>query len=236
MIPRLPDDPDAPFPPVSSALDEPDGLLAWGGDLHPRRLLNAYRQGIFPWYSPGQPLLWWWPQPRTVIFPHEFHISRRLRRRLRQQTFTVTADTDFAAVIDGCARHDNPRGETWIDAAMIRAYCEMHTLGHAHSVETWFGDELAGGVYGISLGAVFFGESMFSRYRDASKIALAHLCRKLDESGFSLLDCQMPNDHLYQFGARNLPGQEFAELLRKKTQLENPIVDWQQQFALPLDW
>lgn len=236
MIPRLADDPDAPFPPVSSAAHESEGLLAWGGDLHPRRLLNAYCQGIFPWYSPGQPVLWWWPQPRTVIIPREFHLSRRLRRSLRQHKFTVSADTDFAAVISGCARPDNQPSHTWIDATMVRAYCEMHRLGHAHSVEVWLDGELAGGIYGISLGGIFFGESMFGRQRDASKIALANLCRKLDETGFSLLDCQLPNDHLYQFGAREISGQEFAGLLQEKTALDNPIKDWQALFAKPVDW
>ena len=236
MIPRLPDNPEEPFPPVSSAQYELDGLLAWGGDLDPRRLLNAYYQGIFPWYSPGQPILWWWPQPRTVIFPHEFHVSRRLRRILRQQKFSVSADTDFAGVIEACARPDNPPGQTWIDAAMIHAYCEMNRLGHAHSVEVWLGGDLVGGVYGISLGGVFFGESMFSRHRDASKVALAHLCRKLHETGFSVLDCQMPNDHLYQFEAREISGPEFEKLLAEKAGLDNPIPDWQAAFLQTVDW
>jgi leucyl/phenylalanyl-tRNA--protein transferase len=236
MIPKLPDDPDGLFPPPATADNGPEGLLAWGGDLHPQRLLNAYRQGIFPWYSPGQPLLWWWPKPRTVIFPAQFHVSRRLLRTLRQGHYTVTADSDFAAVIDGCARTDNPPAETWIDAAMIRAYREMHTLGHAHSVEVWVDGELEGGIYGISMGEVFFGESMFSRRRDASKIALAHLCRKIDEAGYALLDCQLPNDHLYQFGARDLPGEEFSELLRAKTAPGDPIKDWQAYFEPPVDW
>ena len=236
MIPQLPDDPDGPFPPVGGALNGPEGLLAWGGDLHPRRLLQAYRLGIFPWYSPGQPLLWWWPQPRTVIFPSEFHISRRLRRTLRQGRFTVTADTDFEGVIKGCARPENTPEETWIDTAMIRAYCEMHVLGHAHSVEAWQDGLLAGGIYGISLGKVFFGESMFSCRRDASKVVLAHLCQGLAAAGFALLDCQLPNDHLYQFGARDLPGDEFANVLRSGIQHDNPISDWTRVFSEPVQW
>ena len=235
MIPQLAEAPDSPFPPLSSAEDEIDGLLAWGGDLHPKRLLNAYSQGIFPWYSPGQPILWWWPQPRTVIYPQEFHLSRRLRRSLRKNNYSISADSDFKAVITQCARPANEPDLTWIDAAMIHAFCEMHTLGYAHSVEVWEKDELVGGIYGISLGLVFFGESMFSTRRDASKIALAWLCQKMADTGFKLLDCQMPNEHLNQFGARDLPGPDFINLL-ENTRLDNPIPDWGKEFARPVEW
>ena len=236
MIPKLPDEPGGPFPPVETAINGPEGLLAWGGDLSAQRLLNAYRQGIFPWYSPGQPILWWWPQPRTVIIPDKLHLSRRLRRTLKQNRFSVSADRDFPAVIRGCARPDNSTLETWIDAAMIHAYGELHELGYAHSVEVWTDDGLAGGIYGISLGKVFFGESMFSCCRDASKVALAHLCRILAQYEFALLDCQLPNAHLYQFGARDLPGEDFVRILQEQASLPDPIKNWRGLFAEPVEW
>ena len=207
-------DPAAPptaFPPVDRALREPNGLLAAGGDLSPARLLNAYRAGIFPWYSEGQPILWWSPDPRAVLFPNDLKISRSLRKTIRRREFHVTTDTVFRRVVAGCAA---PRGDdsgTWITEAMSEAYCRLHSLGYAHSVECWQGSELVGGLYGVALGRVFFGESMFSRVSDASKVALVYL-RDLH---FELIDCQIPNDHLSRLGARGLGRRDFVALLER---------------------
>jgi leucyl/phenylalanyl-tRNA--protein transferase len=173
MIPFL--SPSDPFPPVEQALDEPDGLLAAGGDLSPRRLIAAYRQGIFPWFNEGDPILWWSPDPRIVLAPREFHVSHSLKKRLAQRRFTVTADTSFAAVLDACAAPRPDEGGTWLTAPMKAAYQRLHDQGLAHSMEVWMDGALAGGIYGVALGRMFFGESMFSRRTDASKIALACL-------------------------------------------------------------
>jgi leucyl/phenylalanyl-tRNA--protein transferase len=212
-LPRLGEDPDAPFPPTADALEAPNGLLAWGGDLAPGRLLRAYRAGIFPWYSEGQPVLWWSPAPRCVIFPSRVHLSRRTRRRYNQGAFRLTADTAFDAVIGACAE---PRGEeigTWITRAMREAYGKLHAMGHAHSIEVWADDVLVGGIYGLAVGSMFFGESMFSRRTDASKIALVALCRHLQAEGFGLLDCQVANPHLFRMGAEELPRAAFEKRL-----------------------
>jgi len=200
------------FPPP--ALAREDGLLAVGGDLSVPRLLLAYQHGIFPWYSPGEPILWWSPNPRLVLFPEEFHLSKRLGRTIRQQVFSITFDTDFSGVINQCAnlRLDDGEG-TWLDEAMIRAYCKLHELGHAHSVECWREGKLAGGLYGVSLGAVFFGESMFSLVRDSSKVALAGLVERLKGWDFELIDCQVGTGHLQRLGAREIPGEEFSARL-----------------------
>jgi leucyl/phenylalanyl-tRNA---protein transferase len=200
-LPRLGDDPDAPFPPGATALDAPNGLLAWGGDLHPRRLLAAYRAGIFPWYSEGQPILWWSPAPRCVIFPADVHLSRRTRRRYNSGCYRLSADVAFERVIAACAEPRTYESGTWISADMAAAFTRLHRMGHAHSVEVWLGDELCGGIYGLAIGAAFFGESMFSRRVDASKIALVALCRVLQQRGFGLLDCQVGNPHLFRMGA-----------------------------------
>lgn len=200
------------FPPP--ALAREDGLLAVGGDLSVERLLLAYRQGIFPWYSPGEPILWWSPNPRLVLFPEEFHLSKRLGRTIRQQVFSLTFDTDFSGVINQCANLRLDEGEgTWLDEAMIRAYCKLHELGHAHSVECWQEGELVGGLYGVSLGAAFFGESMFSLVRDSSKVALAGLVERLKGWNFELIDCQVGTGHLQRLGAREIPGEEFSSRL-----------------------
>jgi leucyl/phenylalanyl-tRNA--protein transferase len=206
---------DAPgqFPPAEAALEEPPGLLAAGGDLSPERLLAAYRRGIFPWYSPGQPILWWSPDPREVLLPEEFHVSRSLARRLRRLDFEIRRDHDFAGCMDGCAAPRQRSPGTWITPEMRTAYCRLHELGHAHSVEVWRAGHMIGGVYGVRMGQVFFGESMFSREPDASKIAMAHLVGQCRESGIRLIDCQMPSEHLRRLGSRAIPRSEFLALL-----------------------
>lgn len=203
------------FPPSRFALTEPDGLLAVGGDLSPPRLLSAYRCGIFPWYEKGQPVLWWTPDPRMVLFPEERHVSRSLAKVLRQKRFRLSMDTAFTQVIDACAGPRHGTHGTWITAEMKRAYIRLHEMGHAHSVEVWQDEHLVGGLYGIALGAVFFGESMFSRATNASKVAFVALAEKLDEWGYQLLDCQVASSHLFTLGAREIPRAEFETILGK---------------------
>lgn len=200
------------FPPPDLA--EEDGLLAIGGDLSPERLLLAYSSGIFPWFSEGDPILWWAPSPRFVIFPDEFKVPKRLSRLIRQGKYSVTLDHAFRQVITGCATSVNrqERG-TWITRDMISAYNRLHDMGYAHSVECWQEDEIVGGLYGIALGGFFFGESMFSRQPNCSKIALVFLVAQLQRWDFDLIDCQMKSAHLEQFGAREIPGREFQKLL-----------------------
>ena len=202
------------FPPLATALSEPNGLLAVGGDLAPERLLAAYRRGIFPWYSPGEPILWWSPDPRMVLFPAEFKVSRSLGRTLRRGGYEVRLDTAFARVIAACAQTPR-RGQhgTWIVTEMQAAYRRLHELGLAHSVETWVDGELVGGLYGIALGRIFYGESMFSWRSDASKIAVAHLARYLERLGFGMVDCQMHTAHLASLGAREIPRDDFIARL-----------------------
>lgn len=213
------------FPPPELARE--DGLLAVGGDLSVPRLLLAYQMGIFPWYSPGEPTLWWAPDPRCVLFPAEFHLSRRTERLRRQERFAVTFDTVFSEVIGQCAalRQDEGPG-TWIDAAMQKAYTELHRLGHAHSVECWQEGELAGGLYGVALGGIFFGESMFSRKANGSKIALAALVERLTAWNFDLIDCQVASDHLMRLGARTIAGAEFQERLAAALDKEERRGSW----------
>ncbi len=214
MIPWLP--PEPIFPPVTAALAEPNGLLAAGGDLSPVRILAAYRQGIFPWFSAGEPILWWSPDPRMVLFPSELKISRSLAKVLRNKPYEVRLDTVFAQVLAACA--GTPRegqNGTWITAEMQAAYGRLHELGHAHSVEVWMDGKLAGGLYGMALGKAFYGESMFSWRTDASKIALAHLCVHLQRQGFGIIDCQMETAHLASLGARPIPRSDFVALLRR---------------------
>ncbi|MGH8280243.1 MAG: leucyl/phenylalanyl-tRNA--protein transferase [Gammaproteobacteria bacterium] len=203
------------FPPVEHALQEPDGLLAVGGDLSPARLLAAYRQGIFPWYSDPQPILWWSPDPRCVLFPGRLHLSHSLGKCLRRGNYRVNFDRAFAAVIAACAapRHNQPEGGTWITPEMQAAYLELHRLGHAHSVEVCVDGELAGGLYGIAIGRAFFGESMFSRCDNASKIALVFLARQLVAWGYELIDCQVHSPHLARLGAELLPRVDFMRTL-----------------------
>jgi leucyl/phenylalanyl-tRNA--protein transferase len=200
-LPRLDAGHDAPFPPTRLALRSPNGLLAWGGDLHPRRLLRAYGSGIFPWYSEGQPVLWWSPAPRCVLYPGDVYLSRRTRRRYNTGRYRLTADHAFSEVVAGCA---SPRAHdqgTWITTELRASFEHLHRDGHAHSVEVWLEDELCGGIYGLAIGSVFFGESMFNRSTDGSKIALVALCRLLTDWGYGLLDCQVTNPHLRRMGA-----------------------------------
>ncbi|MBU0498931.1 MAG: leucyl/phenylalanyl-tRNA--protein transferase [Gammaproteobacteria bacterium] len=207
-----PNDPSR-FPDPDEAELYPNGLLAVGGDLRPERLLSAYRRGIFPWYNADQPILWWSPDPRSVLFPERLHISRSLARRLRRCGFEILFDQDFEAVMDACAAPRDHQPGTWITTDMRRAYIELHHLGHAHSVEVRGGGELLGGLYGVSLGRVFFGESMFSRVDDASKIALTGLVHHLREWGYRFIDCQVRTDHLVSLGAEEIPRMEFNRLL-----------------------
>lgn len=201
--------PDA-FPDVATALRDPDGLLAAGGDLAPERLLAAYRRGIFPWYSRGQPILWWSPDPRTIYRPDRMHMPRRLARWLRTCVWTIRADTAFETVVRACAAPRAKQRGTWIDAAMRAAYVRLHELGHAHSVEAWDGDTLAGGIYGVAVGRVFFGESMFSAADNGSKVALLALARALRDWDFPLLDAQVASPHLFTLGAVELDRSAFV--------------------------
>lgn len=221
MIPWL--NPEDSFPPLSTALKVPSGLLAAGADLSPERLIQAYQRGIFPWFSPGEPILWWSPNPRMVLFPNELKVSRSLQKILRNRAYEVRVDTSFRAVMSACAQ--SPRegqSGTWITDEMINAYCALHDKGIVHSVETWIEGELAGGLYGIALGRAFFGESMFARATDASKIAFVHLVRQLQRWQFGVIDCQMRTDHLARFGAREIPRSQFSELLTKLVNCANP--------------
>lgn len=203
------------FPPVEAALKDPDGLLAVGGDLSTERLLEAYRRGIFPWYEEDQPILWWSPNPRCVLFPQEFHISRSFRKKLRNAPFKITADKAFSEVIKQCAELRENREGTWITEAINTSFNQLHNAGIAHSVEVWEGEELIGGLYGIAMGRIFFGESMFSRRADASKFALYELTCQLSDLGFNLIDCQVHNDHLESLGAITIPRQQFISYLEQ---------------------
>jgi leucyl/phenylalanyl-tRNA---protein transferase len=209
-----PDTNEFQFPPAEQASRE--GLLAVGGDLRPRRLLEAYRGGIFPWYNEGQPILWWSPDPRAVLFPDRLKISHSLRKTLRSTKFQVTMDERFDEVIRACAapRRKHADNGTWITRAMRDAYCELHRLGYAHSVETWHAGRLVGGLYGVALGAAFFGESMFSRMSDASKVALVRGVQQLQRWGYTLVDCQLSSPHLERMGAQAIPRGEYLALLR----------------------
>ncbi|MBE0507101.1 MAG: leucyl/phenylalanyl-tRNA--protein transferase [Marinospirillum sp.] len=204
------------FPSPHLALKEPNGLLAFGGDLSPERLLCAYQQGIFPWFNENEPPLWWSPAPRMVLFPAEVHISRSLGKRLRRGDFTLTLDRCFERVIHQCASlRENTTG-TWITPEMESAYNQLHQQGYAHSVEAWQNDQLVGGLYGLALGEVFFGESMFSNVSDASKACLVFLARQLQQQNFKLIDCQVYSEHLASLGAREIPRDEFLGYLQEK--------------------
>ncbi len=224
MIPWLTD--DAPFPPIGRALRTPNGLLAAGGDLSAKRLLEAYRHGIFPWFNPGEPILWWSPDPRMVLIQGEFKISRSLAKVLRNAPYEVRTDTSFEAVMRACAAPRDGHQGTWIDEDMIAAYCALHRLGYAHSVEVWMEGNLVGGLYGVGIGRMFYGESMFSRVSNASKIALAHLSRQLERWQFGMIDCQMNTPHLASLGAREIPRSEFIARLQELVHYA-PVTDWQ---------
>jgi len=202
-----------PFPPLHRASREYNGLLAAGGDLSVPRLLAAYRRGIFPWFNPDEPILWWSPDPRMVLVPAEFKRSRSLKKRLARADYAVRVDTAFTRVMQECAAPREGAGGTWISETMIAAYTALHEAGHAHSIETWVDEKLVGGLYGVAIGRVFFGESMFTRQTDASKIALAHLAGWLREHDFGVIDCQMNTAHLASLGAREISRAEFSELL-----------------------
>lgn len=218
--------PTDPFPDVALALREPNGLLAAGADLSPGRLLAAYRRGVFPWYGPGEPILWWSPDPRMVLVPSAFKVSRSLARRLRRHEYEVRVDTVFEAVMRACAEPREGQHGTWIVEAMIQAYVRLHELGYAHSVETWVDGRLAGGLYGVAIGRMFYGESMFTRATDSSKIALAHLCRQLDRWRFGLIDCQMETSHLASLGARPIARADFIERLAGLVNLPDSPGKW----------
>ena len=209
---------DAPFPPVSKALKSPNGLLCAGGDLSPERLVDAYAHGIFPWFSEGDPILWWSPDPRMVLFPGELKVSRSLRKNVERGIYETRVDTAFRDVIEACAAPRDGQGGTWIVPEMIEAYTRLHERGYAHSVESWDDDKLVGGLYGVALGNVFFGESMFSRAPDASKVALVKLVDRLKEERYQVIDCQQATSHLASLGAREIPRKAFAKLVQESIQ------------------
>ncbi|MGD2113139.1 MAG: leucyl/phenylalanyl-tRNA--protein transferase [Gammaproteobacteria bacterium] len=211
-------DPEIAFPDVELALRDPDGLLALGGDLSVPRLLHAYRQGIFPWYGPRQPILWWSPDPRLVLYPEDLYVSRSLAKTLRKDRFRVTLDRDFRGVVTQCAAPRPGQAGTWITPEMRAAYARLHTAGYAHSVECWLDDALVGGLYGVAMGRVFFGESMFARARDASKVGFVHLVRELQQRNFGLIDCQVHTAHLASLGAITIPRRDFVRLLGESCQ------------------
>jgi leucyl/phenylalanyl-tRNA--protein transferase len=214
--------PDDPFPPVSRALKEPNGLLAAGGELSLERLLDAYRHGIFPWFSRGEPVLWWSPDPRMVLHTSELKVSRSLAKNLRNKGYRVTADTAFREVLAGCAS----RKETWLGKKMQAAYLALHQGGHAHSFETWRGDDLVGGLYGVAIGRMFYGESMFSKATDASKVALVALVKELVVRGFPLIDCQMKTPLLASLGGREIPRTAFLRTLTALVNYDEPLGNW----------
>lgn len=220
------DDPADKFPPIDSAATEPDGLLAAGGDLSPERLLTAYERGIFPWYDEGQPILWWSPDPRCVLDPAAFHVSRSLRRTVRKSQLEIAFNTAFPEVVAACADRREGQSGTWITADMTRAYEQLRQLGWAHSVEVWSNGDLAGGLYGIAIGRVFFAESMFSRRTDASKVALMSLSRLLVLNEFPLIDCQVSSPHLHSLGARSVRRADFATTLQRSCQPRTRATFW----------
>lgn len=225
------------FPKLENANE--DGLLAMGGDLSVDTLVSAYSQGIFPWYNEGQPILWWSPDPRLVLFPSEVKVSRSLRKIIRQQRFTLRCNTHFESVIKGCAQRGTPiefaePADTWITSDMQLAYCQLHNMGYAQSIEVWQADELVGGLYGVTLGHAFFGESMFSRVSNASKVALWALCQWLLKLNFQIIDCQVSNEHLLSMGSRELPRTKFMEYL-SNIDIQHPAPEFADGFANFID-
>ncbi len=223
-------DGDEDFPPAADALDEPDGLLAAGGDLSPRRLLTAYVQGIFPWYSARSPILWWSPEPRAVLWPADLHVSRRLARTLRKTDLRFSADSAFDAVIAGCAAARSNSPGTWITSDMIEAYRRLHEMGWAHAFEAWVGDDLVAGMYGLAIGRVFFGESMFTRIDNASKAVFVRAVEYLKARSFELIDCQMRSGHLQTLGATTLPRPEFIAHLERLCDSPGRPGHWQRDY------
>jgi leucyl/phenylalanyl-tRNA--protein transferase len=231
-----PTDSSHKFPDASLALREPDGLLAVGGDLSAERILSAYRNGIFPWYSGEQPILWWSPDPRTVLIPSRLKISRSLRKTLRKHRFTVTLDLAFESVIKACAEPRADQPGTWITHDMAKAYGNLHQQGYAHSIECWQNDTLAGGLYGIAIGRVFFGESMFSKVSEASKVALCYLARQLQAWEFGLIDCQVYSGHLASLGAEEIPRDSFIEAVKQLCEAPGQT-DWKFDYSvMQADW
>jgi leucyl/phenylalanyl-tRNA---protein transferase len=220
------------FPPLDQALRDPPGLLAAGGDLQPSRLLAAYERGVFPWYSAQQPILWWSPDPRMVLFPSEFAISRSLRKTLRNGPYTTRVDHAFGATIRECAAPRRSGPETWLNPDMIGAYEELFALGFGHSIETYLGERLVGGLYGVRLGGVFFGESMFSRENDTSKVAMARLVEECRARDIHVIDCQVASSHLASLGAREVSRNEFVALLRRHAQ-RDPRESWAEDSLVP---
>lgn len=218
---------DDPLPPVEGALRRPNGLLAAGGGLSVRRLVDAYSRGCFPWFSEGEPVLWWSPDPRMVLVPAELHVPKSLARRMRRGDVTVTSDLAFADVIAACAEPRDDQAGTWITDEMVAAYLALHAAGHAHSIEAWQDGLLVGGLYGVALGHAFFGESMFTRVPDASKIALVTLVAQLQRWGFGMIDCQMKTQHLARFGAREIPRATFLRQLDVLVAQDAPPGPWQ---------
>ena len=214
------------FPPIDAALDDPNGLLAAGGDLSAERLIDAYRHGIFPWYNGGQPILWWSPNPRMVLFVDEFALPRSLRKVVRQGRFEIRVDTAFRQVMDGCAEPRNGQSGTWITPQVIEAYTSLHKHGHAHSIEAWREGQLVGGLYGVAIGRMFYGESMFARESDASKVALVKLIAMLKHLDMPLIDCQQETDHLARFGGRPISRRAFAGWLGRLVNLPQPAESW----------
>ena len=233
-----PKDPHYPFPSADEALDSPEGLVAAGGDLSPVRLLRAYRQGIFPWYEEGQPILWWSPDPRGILYPKKFNVHKSLIRTLKRQPWKVTYDQAFRHVMIACAGPRSYSKGTWITQDMINAYCHLHQLGHAHSLEVWDqSDKLIGGIYGISMGRLFFGESMFSRQTDASKVALLYLSVYLELWGYQLLDTQLPSDHLKFLGGEPIPRHQYLSLLAQYSQVPPADTAWENDYTVDiLNW
>ena len=223
------------FPPVETALQDPPGLLAVGGQLSPDWLLNAYRRGIFPWFSPGDPILWWSPDPRMVAIPGQMRITRSLLKTLRSARFEIRCDTAFGKVVEACAEPRNYADGTWIVPAMQQAYIRLHEVGWAHSVETWLEGELVGGLYGVAIGQAFFGESMFHRVTDASKVAFAHLHHVLEREGYEILDCQMHTPHLASLGAKEISRHEYLKGLAAWVGQPRTPGSWPEDFA-KRDW
>jgi leucyl/phenylalanyl-tRNA--protein transferase len=221
-----PFDRNQPFPAVANALEEPNGLLAVGGCLSPQRLLNAYRRGIFPWFSQGEPILWWSPNPRLVLFPDRLHISHSLRKALKKQAFRFSFDRCFGPVMDACAGQRSYAEGTWISPAIKQAFCQLHEMGFAHSFETWQGEELVGGLYGLAIGQVFFGESMFHHQSNASKAALSYAVGCLKVWNYQLIDCQVHTAHLSSLGAEQIPRNDFIHLLNEFCNAPPGVFAW----------
>ncbi|KUM05718.1 leucyl/phenylalanyl-tRNA--protein transferase [Chromobacterium subtsugae] len=224
MIPWL--GPEPVFPPVAQALSHPNGLLAAGGDLSPRRILSAYSEGIFPWFSLGEPILWWSPAPRMVLYPSRLRVSRSLAKALRRPDYEIRTDQAFFEVMEACSQPRAGQDGTWIVPEMVAAYCRLHQLGYAHSFETWIDGELAGGLYGVAIGRMFYGESMFARRTDASKLAFVHMVRHLATQGVEMIDCQMHTAHLESLGACLVPRDVFLATLKEKIRQPQPGQMW----------